>query len=187
MAKQTIKRGKKGCLGLTGCLTRLLLIIVVETLTAAICFKVLGMNESSTYYTIFAMLCILSAFVLYYDNNDNEQSQKKKNQTEKKAGVGCLLVVALFFFVVACFLNTKNDKEDTPNRESTSLPFSSDTAEHKTKTNTGKFYQVETSKDDDELYDDPYDNPDFDDLFPGEEYDEEFIDSEGDPELYDEP
>ena len=185
-----MKRGKKGCLlGLTGCLTRLLLIIVVETLTAAICFKVLGMNESSTYYTIFAMLCILSAFVLYYDNDDNDNDNE---QSQKKAGVGCLLVAALFFFVLACLLNTKNDKEDAANRESTSIPFSSDTTKQRTKTNTGKFYQAETSKDDeedddDELYDDPYDNPDFDDLFPGEEYDEEFIDSQGDPELYDEP
>lgn len=187
-----MKRRKKGYLGVLGCLAS----IAVETLTAAICIKVLDMDEVATYSAVFAMLCIFLAFVFYYDNDYNEQIQKKKirkkAQAEKKIGVGCFLIPALFFFILACLPNTRNKRENTPNRESIPTPSKSDTTAHKTKTNTGKVYQIETIKDDDEqddddLDEDPYDNPDFDDLFPGEEYDEEFLDSKGDPELYDEP
>ena len=172
--------------GLTGCLARIILLIVVEILTTAICVKVFDMGEIPTYCANFAMICVVCAFAAYYDKEYNGITTKRGgNKSEEKIASGCFVIVALFFLGIAVhFCSAERERQQVKQtiKRSSPTPLRTDTTHHKTKRSTNTFIPT----DDEEAYEDLYDNPDFDDLIPGDEYDEEFVDrSEGDPELYD--
>lgn len=68
--------------GLTGCLARLILVVVIELLTTAICMKVFGMSEIPTYCANFSVLCVICAFAVYYDDEYNGITPKAKQKQE---------------------------------------------------------------------------------------------------------
>ena len=86
MAKLTLGKG------LAGCLTRFLLVIAAEFLTAVVCMKVFGMGESTTFCAICAVLSIILAFAIYFDNDKVEEKQKKHTpiqEIESKHSTSC--------------------------------------------------------------------------------------------------
>lgn len=76
--------------GLTGCVARTLLVIVVETLTIVVCVKVFGMGEGSTLCAILAVLCIVLAFAIYYDEGYNGNAQKKGSRQQPQEDINSI-------------------------------------------------------------------------------------------------
>ena len=111
---------------------------------------------------------------------------------------GCLALVVIF--VALCVIIQCNDarskrynkqaQPETPSHIAPAPKKSTETQPEPVSTAPSQsqvqetYNTTRTMSDEEEMYGDQYDNPDFDDAVPGDEFDEEFMGSEGDPEVY---
>lgn len=111
---------------------------------------------------------------------------------------GCLALVVIF--VALCVIMQCNDarskrynkqaQPETPSHIAPAPKKATETQPEPVSTAPSPSQVQETynttrnMSDEEEMYGDQYDNPDFDDAVPGDEFDEEFMGSEGDPEVY---
>lgn len=122
--------------------------------------------------------------------------QKHRKDT---APSGCLALVVIF--VALCVIMQCNDARSkrynkqaqpetpsyiapAPKKSTETPPQSASTASSPTSQTQETYNMTSNMSDEEEMYGDQYDNPDFDDAVPGDEFDEEFMGSEGDPEVY---
>ena len=119
-------------------------------------------------------------------------------QKKDTAPSGCLALVVIF--VALCIIMQCNDarskrynKQAQPETPSYIAPAPKKSTETQPEpvskapspSQVQETYNTtRTMSDEEEMYGDQYDNPDFDDEMPGDEFDEEFMGSEGDPEVY---
>lgn len=88
--------------GCGGCVTILVLGIVIEVLIAAICINVFGLSEGSTFCFVLAALCIVLAFAACYDDKPTH----KTDQNQKSRKDNCSLPNCPYCFSV----NTMTDE-----------------------------------------------------------------------------
>ena len=119
-------------------------------------------------------------------------------QRKDTAPSGCLALVVIF--VALCVIIQCNDarskrynkqaQPETPSHIAPAPKKSTETQPEPVSTAPSQsqvqetYNTTRTMSDEEEMYGDQYDNPDFDDAVPGDEFDEEFMGSEGDPEVY---